>query len=297
MFAQGSAAVTGSKRARADLVLHPSKIIAELKAVANSRAPHCNLLRIYWYDGAIGGIRPTTDQAAVASLDDVKLRLGFVNSAGQQKGVDSLIVTDLIELARLKSITDAILLSGDEDVRVGVQIAQNYGVRVHLLGIAPSRGSQSLQLIQEADTSSEWEATTISQFLEVRKIDMSSHESPKISEEASDHESLDPIEIIRKSTDIFVKELVVSDIESVSAFWKTGARGVPSELDGKLLSICGKTIGRKLDRPEINYMRSQFQDGVRTRLTDQESSAASGIGSDASISAEPSPRSGGCVRG
>ena len=149
LFAQGSAAVTGSKKPRANVVLDAPEALAALKALAAEKAPDCKLLRIYWYDGAIGGARPTTDQAVLANLDDVKLRLGFVNSSGQQKGVDSLIVTDLIELARLKSVSDAILLSGDEDVRVGVQIAQNYGVRVHLLGITPARGSQSHQLLQE----------------------------------------------------------------------------------------------------------------------------------------------------
>ncbi|MDP1731532.1 MAG: NYN domain-containing protein, partial [Devosia sp.] len=129
LFAQGSTALTGSKKARTALVINAPKAIEALKQVAASRAPVCSLLRIYWYDGAIGGPRPTTDQALLANLDDVKLRLGFVNSHGEQKGVDSLIVTDLIELARLKSVSDAVLLSGDEDVRVGVQIAQNYGVR------------------------------------------------------------------------------------------------------------------------------------------------------------------------
>jgi len=169
LFAQGRTALSGSKAARAALALDAPEAIKQLKAVAAAKAPHCNLLRIYWYDGAIAGSsRPTTDQATLAHLDDVKLRLGFVNNTGQQKGVDSLIVTDLIELARLKSISDAILLSGDEDVRVGVQIAQNYGVRVNLIGIYPARGFQSPQLLQEADTTTEWGPEKIGQFLSVR---------------------------------------------------------------------------------------------------------------------------------
>ena len=88
-------------------------------------------------------------------LDNVKLRLGQLNSAGQQKGVNSLIVTDLMELARNKAISDAVVVTGDEDIRIGVQIAQSHGVRVHLLGIggATNKGSQSLTLqTAEADT-------------------------------------------------------------------------------------------------------------------------------------------------
>jgi hypothetical protein len=101
-------------------------------------------------------------------MDYIKLRLGFVTGGGQQKGVDSLIVTDLIDLARNRAITDAVMLSGDEDVRIGVQIAQSFGVRVHLVGIAPSRGSQSMQLLREADTTTEWDATTVAKFLSVK---------------------------------------------------------------------------------------------------------------------------------
>jgi uncharacterized LabA/DUF88 family protein len=82
----------------------------------------------------------------LAHLDNVKVRLGFVNSVGEQKGVDSLIVTDMIALARNRAVSDAVLVSGDEDLRVGVQQAQEFGVRVHLVGIKPSGGNQSLFL-------------------------------------------------------------------------------------------------------------------------------------------------------
>lgn len=90
---------------------------------------------------------------------------------GQQKGVDSLIATDPIELARQRAISEAVLLSGDEDVRVGVQIAQNYGVLVHLLGIHPARGPQSPTFRQEADTRSEWDKLTVEKFLSLRSVE------------------------------------------------------------------------------------------------------------------------------
>ena len=81
--------------------------------------------------------RPSQEQLDLAHSDDVKLRLGFINEYGQQKGVDSLIVTDLVELARNHAISDAVILSGDEDIRIGVQIAQSFGVRAHLTGSGP----------------------------------------------------------------------------------------------------------------------------------------------------------------
>jgi uncharacterized LabA/DUF88 family protein len=128
--------------------------MAELTAMAQSKSLGASLLRVYWYDGALSR-RLTLEHASLAHMDYIKLRLGFVTGRGQQKGVDSLIVTDLIDLARNHAITDALVLSGDEDIRIGVQIAQSFGVRVHLVGIIPSRGSQSIQLLQESDTTTE----------------------------------------------------------------------------------------------------------------------------------------------
>lgn len=160
LFAQGSNALGGSNVPRSQMKLDASAVVSELVTIANSRGAGCRLLRIYWYDGTAAG-RLSLDQSALANTDNVKLRLGQINSAGQQKGVDSLIVTDLIELARNHAISDALLLSGDEDVRVGVHIAQSFGVRVHLLGIKGKHHSQSVSMLQEADTTSLWALTDI----------------------------------------------------------------------------------------------------------------------------------------
>lgn len=268
LFAQGSVAVAGSKKPRSELLLDAPTVIGELIGLACTKATDCRILRVYWYDGAIGGSRPTSDQALVANLDNVKLRLGFINSYGQQKGVDSLIVTDLIELARLDSITDALLLSGDEDVRVGVQIAQNYGVRVHLLGIAPSRSSQSQQLLQEADTTSEWGHQKIATFLSVREAAAEAEEvvvaaNAAVATAAPDDSFVSgKIEVAVKA---FVEKLVDSDIKGIEAYWER-ARGVPPDLDRKLLPICGAAIGRDLEREEIRHMRACFQRAVKERI-------------------------------
>ncbi len=245
------------------------KAIDELRTISSAKAPHCSLLRIYWYDGAIGGSRPTTDQASLANLDDVKLRLGFVNNSGQQKGVDSLIVTDLIELARLKSISDAVLLSGDEDVRVGVQIAQNYGVRVHLLGIAPSRGSQSHQLLQEADTTSEWDSAVIAAFLAIRDTGTAQRlrvATPTVALKPSANNIAESE--IEATVEAFVVALTETDMQGVVAYWQN-ARGVPADFDRKLLAKCRDAIGRNLENDETKKMRSCFQKIVKKRLCGQ----------------------------
>jgi uncharacterized LabA/DUF88 family protein len=122
------------------------------------------LLRIYWYDGAIGG-RLSTEQLLLAQHNDVKLRLGVVNGLGQQKEVDTKIVTDLAELARNKAICDAILIGGDGDLRLGIELAQQFGVRVHLLTIEGSSFSESLRM--EADTWAQIEIEQLRAFLSV----------------------------------------------------------------------------------------------------------------------------------
>jgi len=162
VFAQGSILLAGRKLARSEIVLVASVAIVVMREFAE-RISQVPVLRVYWYDGTSTG--PTPQHLALAHLNDVKVRLGLVNSQGEQKGVDSLIVTDMIALARNRAVSDAVLVSGDEDIRVGVQQAQEFGVRVHLVGIKPSRGSQSQLLLQEADSTHEWATDEVSKFL------------------------------------------------------------------------------------------------------------------------------------
>ena len=109
------------------------------------------LLRVYWYD-AMPGPRMSLDQSALALLSGVKLRLGALNSAGEQKGVDSLIVTDIIDLARNRAISDAVVVTGDEDLRIAFQVAQSFGVRVHILAAGDPTKNVSPSLQMGADS-------------------------------------------------------------------------------------------------------------------------------------------------
>lgn len=59
-----------------------------------------------------------------------------------------------LPLRQHRAISDAVLLSGDEDLREGVRAAQDYGVRVVLVGIACADGksnNQSEELVLDAD--------------------------------------------------------------------------------------------------------------------------------------------------
>ncbi len=163
VFAQGSVLVTGTKQGREFLTLDIPTLTASLRGVTTLQT-NLPLLRIYWYDAMRLG-RPTAEQTALADSPDIKIRLGQVNAAGEQKGVDALIITDMAELARNRAMADAVLVSGDEDVRVGVVLAQQFGVRVHLIGIHPARSNQSRSLLQEADTTTEWDVSIVRRFL------------------------------------------------------------------------------------------------------------------------------------
>lgn len=107
-------------------------------------------LRTYWYDGGVDA-QPSEDHLEVARLGGVKLRLGRL-VRGRQKGVDSLIVRDLIRLSQNQAISTAYLLGGDEDLREGMVEAQEMGVRVVLVGVEPfGKQNQAGTLVREAD--------------------------------------------------------------------------------------------------------------------------------------------------
>jgi len=162
LFAAGSTLLVQEKLVRGELHLDHAAILKLLEDIVG-RTSGLPMLRIYWYDGTSGV--PTPQQLALAYQPGVKLRLGFVNQHGQQKGVDALIITDMIQLARNRGMADAVLLTGDEDIRVGMQQAQECGVRVHLVGIAPARENQSGFLRQEADSVLELSLEEVQSFL------------------------------------------------------------------------------------------------------------------------------------
>jgi len=112
------------------------------------------LLRTYWYDGAVNKV-PTSDQKRVGQLPAVKLRLGRI-VGGHQKGVDSLIVLDLLKLASTRMVDTIYLLSGDDDLTEGVRDAQALGVRVVLIGAATAIPRQSEAIMLEADGAQLW---------------------------------------------------------------------------------------------------------------------------------------------
>lgn len=283
LFAQGSALLAGQKQPRKLVRLDEKAIVAELLVVAHKAAASVPLLRVYWYDG---GFRwPSAEQQILADMDHVKLRLGFVNSAGQQKGVDSLIVTDLIELARNHAISDAVLLSGDEDIRVGVQVAQTLGVRVHLIGIEPGRGSQSKNLRQESDTIHEMNKACVSKFLKV--LPKQAPAMPAVApapaaavvvvgqgaagqggQQVAAAAVVIALPVAVTLTAVATQLLGVLTDDDVKKLAGVIGKspGMPSDLDGKLLAKARTALNRQLDLAERRSIRTEFRQMYDTRL-------------------------------
>jgi hypothetical protein len=258
LYAQGSVLLAGSKQPRSRVRLNVPTMLADLLAQAKGVEPNARLLRVYWYDGLARGGSLNIEQRAVAESENVKCRFGTINSRGEQKGVDSLIVTDLIELARTHAISDALILSGDEDIRVGVQVAQTYGIRVHLLGIQPARGSQSPDLLAEADTIQEWAENKVATWLSVI-------EDPGLAIEedlpgTEDQEWMAAVVVSR------IGSLSVAAASAIYEFAQSNRNQIPQDFDRPSLGIARDAIKRDLTPDERRAFRASLLDAIREKV-------------------------------
>jgi len=250
LFASGSRLIAGEKLARGDLHLDHDAILKLLGELVQELTG-IPLLRIYWYDGASAGANP--QQLALSHRESVKLRLGFLNEQGHQKGVDSLILSDLINLARNRAMADALLMTGDEDLRVGVQQAQELGIRVHLIGVAPARENQSGSLMAEADSVRELSLGEVQSFL-TRALGSSA--ALVTAQPASASPGVTTLEGVATR---LAGELDARERESI--LQAQGA--VPTEIDRRLLLAATKALSAQLDAAQKRALRGAFLDACR----------------------------------
>lgn len=276
LYAQGSKLLIGKKAGRESISLKVPDVLEQLADLARVVAADCRLLRIYWYDGMLRGNTPTLEQDVIGQSRNAKLRLGLVNSSGQQKGVDSLIVTDLIELARNSAIADALILSGDEDIKIGVQVAQTFGVRVHLLGIKPARGSQSVSLMMEADTCHEWDESIISKWMECADVaDFQLRTSALIAESDNSLTSLPSStsgkfkQIATDTVNELVGRLTPSDLERHVQYLDAHTNRIHSDIDRPTLGRLRNHLGRDLTEPE----RKEYRQALAALLRSAQASS------------------------
>lgn len=256
-YASASELLFGSPLRRGELRLANAEFAQYLAQCAETIGG-CPLLRIYWYDGTNSG--PTAAHLAMAYLDNVKLRLGFVNQSGEQKGVDGLIFSDLTNLARNRAISDALLLAGDEDLRVGVQQAQEHGIRVHLLGVEPKdpSGNQSAALQREADTRRQLDAAALGQFLFRREYAF----TPVAEAEAAvlDADIAHNLARMQELANEYAATLDTAQREMILALPERTP--LPHELDRELLLRASELLGRKLEEAEKRTLRGALRGAV-----------------------------------
>lgn len=262
LHAQGSTLLSGHRQPRHRNVLNVPAVLNELRDLSKAQCPDARLLRIYWYDGIPRSGRLSSEQEQLANAPNCKLRLGVVNSKGEQKGVDSLIVTDMIDLARNHAISDVLLLSGDEDIRIGVEIAQTFGVQVHLLGIQPARGSQSPDLIQESDTHTEWSKETVENFLTITSETAGNSSTPPTlhAPVGADETELTLEQAIDRAWDDFIDTVEPEKLQDVQRAYEANPHSVPYEVDRPVLGRIGRLMNRQLDEDEKRTFRQRCKD-------------------------------------
>lgn len=269
-YSAGAHALKGHQTPRNLISLKaPDKAVSALCQAASDLVGGLQLLRAYWYD-AMPGPRLSLEQSNLAILPCVKLRLGVLNNVGEQKGVDSLIVTDLIELARNRAIADAVIVSGDEDLRIAVQVAQSFGVRVHLLAVGDPKTNVSASLQMESDSVGSLPVKWFAEHFVV-STPVKSTPTPPVailtkngSATTAKVASLDTI--AAKTSQELLVSLDVAKIAALQLHFTT-SNAVPPELDGRLIGKIAGELGRRLSGDEMRHSRGIFVKAVRAAKT------------------------------
>jgi len=148
VLADGAMAVHGTRR-RESVSWDYAGLVQFLGGMAKEQSG-LPLLRCYWYEATVEG-RRSTEHDTLADLPGVKLRLAKMRP-GRREGVESEIHRDITTLARNKAVTDAVVLSAEEDLAQVVADVQDLGMRVTLLHIAvDGNGTVPRALRQECD--------------------------------------------------------------------------------------------------------------------------------------------------
>ena len=148
VLADGAMAVHGTRRTESVSWDHEG-LLHLLSSLARERSG-LPLLRCYWYEATMDG-RRTAEQDALADLPGIKLRVAKIRP-GRREGVETEIHRDLTTLARNTAISDALVVSAEEDLAQVIADVQDLGMRVTLVHVAvDGNWTISRALRQESD--------------------------------------------------------------------------------------------------------------------------------------------------
>jgi hypothetical protein len=164
VLADGAMAVHGTRR-RGSVSWDYAGLVKLLTGLARDRTG-LPVLRCYWYEATVEG-RRSAEHNALADLPGVKLRLGRVRP-GRREGVEAEMHRDLAALARNRAVSDAIVVSADEDLADVVVEVQDLGLRVVVVHIAADGDwAASGPLRQECDDLVEISAAHLRPFVDL----------------------------------------------------------------------------------------------------------------------------------
>jgi uncharacterized LabA/DUF88 family protein len=148
VLADGAMAVHGTRRGES-VSWDYEGLLQLLSGLAQERTG-LPLLRCYWYEATVDG-RRTAEQDALADIPGIKLRVAKIRP-GRREGVETEIHRDLTTLARNSAVSDALVVSAEEDLAQVIADVQDLGMRVTLLHIAvDGNWTISRSLRQESD--------------------------------------------------------------------------------------------------------------------------------------------------
>ncbi len=148
VLADGAMAVHGTRH-RDSVSWDYAGLLKFLSGLSRDRSG-LPVLRCYWYEATVEG-RRTTEHDTLADLPGLKLRLGRMRP-GRREGVETEMHRDLTTLGRNGAISDAILVSGDEDLAEVVAEVQDLGIRVILVHVTVDGNWTTSRLLrQECD--------------------------------------------------------------------------------------------------------------------------------------------------
>ena len=148
VLADGAMAVHGTRRGES--VSWDYEGLLQLLSTLGRERTGLPVLRCYWYEATVDG-RRTAEQDAVADIPGIKLRVAKIRP-GRREGVETEIHRDLTTLARNSAISDALVVSAEEDLAQVIADVQDLGMRVTLVHLAvDGNWTISRALRQEAD--------------------------------------------------------------------------------------------------------------------------------------------------
>jgi len=256
-YDQGSIAISGKRHPRTALQFDPSKFFSMftpwVEEFTKSRVH-----RIYWYDGARNMV-PDERQIAIDSEPFVKVRLGRLTHDGGQKGVDTLIVRDLMVLSQERTLQQAVVVTGDDDLREGFEYAQDRGILVHLIGIRDSDGltSQSEELSRIVDKTGAIDKSHLASLV-VGQISWTSSEGTS-SQRSDLHDNREiPPEVLAKRVAVaMIAEIPRERLEQVL---NERAGMLTSDLDRKMFSLAWNEYGRNV------YFEEEYKRTMRNKV-------------------------------